>query len=173
MTQDEIKNKPSLPSQLATVLHSKIDSNEEPLEGKNNRFFYSVKDFNILLEEDINAENLSQPKVFNLPYAPKWCSGVVNIRGIIVPIVNMNFLLKTKTSRSIKSSKLLLIKNNNIKPIILQIDQLPTIINFDNYSSTTKQQELPKWAEKTFSDNNKNILEINHTHLLNQLKDLH
>lgn len=144
-------------------------SAEEVKEVKNHRFYYSIEELNILLEQDIDAENLPQSKVYNLPHSPEWCSGIVNIRGAIVPVVNMRYFFKIKTNLPIKKSKLLLIKNNSIEPIIFQIDKLPAMINFDDYSTAISQKDSPSWADSVLTDSNNTILQVNHITLLNQL----
>ncbi len=133
------------------------------------RFFYAVGDYKVLLEQTIKAENLSQLKIYKLPHSPEWCSGLINVRGIIVPVVNMHIILQTGGQAS-KKSKLLLLQHQHIAPIALQIDELPVMINFNEYSKDV-MKNMPEWSNTIFKNQSNFIYEIDHVTLLNQLKN--
>ncbi len=139
----------------------------------NNRFYYSVGKLNLLLEQDIKAENLSQPKIYEIPHPPSWCSGIVNVRGNIVPVVNMHILLKTGERTSTKHSKLLLFHHDSLSPIIFQIDKLPSMINFDNYTSKMLPDNSADWMTQLFQYESNIIYEVNHINLLKKLTTNH
>lgn len=170
--KDIVSNGVKTPFSKAT--NSKDDSKKPAdavIELKNNRFYYSVASFNILLEKDIKAENLSNPHVYALPHSPAWCSGIVNVRGNIIPVLNMHTFLKTGIKVPINKSKLLLFKHSNMTPIVFQIDKLPAMIDFDDYAIATNSVDLPQWINKSFKEGSNLIHEVDHSNLLNLLNN--
>ena len=161
------KNETSFSQELKTK--TDIDTSKSAMPVVNHRFYYSVGNFNILLEQDIRAENLSPVKIYELPHPPFWCVGIVNVRGIIVPVVNMNILFETEAKTAIRKSKYLLLQHENFSPIILQIDELPTMIDFDNYSVEETTENSPSWSIKHLKYKSNTIHEVRHNHLLKQL----
>lgn len=156
----------------STIQHQNKDkapSSESVDAIANNRFYYSVGKLNLLLEQDVKAENLSLPKIYEIPHPPSWCSGIVNVRGNIVPVVNMHILLQTGENTSTKRSKLLLFQHNNLAPIIFQIDKLPSMINFDDYSKKTLTKNSANWMTQSFQHESNIIHEVNHIDLLKNL----
>ncbi len=154
-------------------INTESDTENNETSTVNYRFYYSVGSFNILLEQDIKAENLSLDKIYELPHPASWCVGIVNVRGIIVPVVDMNILLETTQKTATKKSKHLLLQHEDFSPIVLQIDELPTMIDFDNYSieETIKEatEKPPSWSIKHLQYESNIIHEVNHKDLLKQL----
>lgn len=172
--ENEKTTKSKIETSFSSQLESKSElsaSDQKVIENRNNRFFYCVAGLNILLEQDINAENLSQPKVYNLPHSPEWCTGIVNVRGNIIPILNVHVLLQTGVDMPVNKSKLLLFKHKKIAPIIFQIDQLPSMIDFDDYTISTNPNNSPHWMKKTFKSKSNIIHEVNHFDLLKTLNN--
>ena len=96
------------------------------------RFFYSIGPHNILLEKDAKVENLENLTINIIPHAPEWCTGIANVRGIIMPVVNMHIVLKTDIEQSLKKSKQMLVEQKNLSPIIFTIDKLPEMISLED-----------------------------------------
>jgi len=163
-------NKLSLSEQTGQVLSAVMPENSESAEALiSHRFYYSVGKYNILLEQDVKAENLSQPKIYEIPYPPSWCSGIVNVRGNIIPVVNMHKLLNTEENISTKNSKLLLFQHDSLSPIIFQIDSLPSMINIDEYESKKLTKNAAHWMTGLFQHESNIIYQTNHINLLKNI----
>jgi len=163
-------NKSSISKQTDEVQSMVMPENSEATEAViSHRFYYTVGKYNILLEQDIKAENLSQPKIYEIPYPPSWCSGIVNVRGNIIPVVNMHTLLKTEESISTKNSKLLLFQHDSLSPIIFQIDSLPSMINFDEYTSKKLATDAAHWMTGSFQHESNIIYQTDHINLLKNI----
>lgn len=137
---------------------------------KNYRFFYTVGLFKFLLEGDIKVENLHEYTINAMPYAPEWCSGVISVRGIIMPVVNMHIFLKTGVGTSPKKSKLIVLEHKSHSPIALMIDKLPEVIFTDDYMSEKVPDNSPEWLRKILKNKDHIVYEINHSELLKKLR---
>jgi len=135
------------------------------------RFFYTIGLFNFLLEESIKVENLYEFTVNSVPYAPEWCSGVISIRGNIMPVVNMHVFLKTGKSTDSQNKKLIMLEHKNHSPIVFEIDKLPELISINNYIAALIPKKSPSWLKKALKNEKNIIYEVNHSELLRQLKN--
>ena len=168
----ELKQNSNIPS-FSTDLHSEIDlrasQNSSP-QRNTNRFYYTVGAFNILLEQKIKAENLPLLTINKIPHAPKWCKGMINIRGIIIPVVDMHIFLKTGIDTSKHKSKLLMLQLKDHDPIIFQIDKLPEIVNTEDFAYSKAPENSPTWLKNTLKSEQNSIYEINHADFFKQLR---
>ncbi len=164
-------------SSYTSILNSALNSKKRKrYNDANNRFFYSVGDINFLFETDLKVENLSGITINKVPHAPEWCSGIISIRGVIIPVVNMHTLLKDELKKLKNKNKpnkkpfLLMVEHNNHAPIILQIDKLPEIINIKDYTYSRSANNSPNWQGKTWKNSTNKLFEINHDMLFNTIK---
>ena len=63
------------------------------------RYGFSVADVGFLVGRRILCEVIPPPLVARIPHTPDWLSGVINLRGSLVPVFDLRPLLKL-TSRS-------------------------------------------------------------------------
>jgi len=154
-------------SSFTSSLNAKIGSVDSQEDNVARRFYYTVGQFNILIEKDLKAENLQTPSINTVPNAPAWCSGIVSVRGIIMPVVNMHNFLNTKKSASSKSNFIML-EHKDYSPIIFKVDNLPTTINLDHFTQEKCPENTPLWVENHLSNGESSIFEANHKHLLQQ-----
>ncbi|MEE9445790.1 MAG: chemotaxis protein CheW [Cocleimonas sp.] len=152
---------------FTSSLNSKIGSIENQENIITRRFYYTVGQFNILIEKDLKAENLQTLTINTVPNAPTWCSGIVSVRGIIMPVVNMHIFLNTKELATNKSNFIIL-EHKDYSPIIFQTDDLPTAINLDQFMHEKCPENTPQWVENHLSNGKTSIFEANHKHLLQQ-----
>lgn len=167
------------PSSYTSILNSALNSKRRKrYNDMSNRFFYSVGDLNFLFEKDLKVENLSGLTINKIPHAPEWCLGIISVRGVIIPVVNMHTLLKdelkklkhkTKNKQN-KKPYLLMVEHNNHAPIILQIDKLPEVINIKDYTYSKSANNSPNWQGKTWENSTNKLFEINHNLLFNTIK---
>ncbi len=158
-----------------SILNSAIDSTKrKKTRNRINRFIYSVGEYNFLFEQELKVENLANTSVSKVPHAPKWCLGIANVRGNIIPIVDMHILLKQELKYSSKENSkklLLMIEHKNHAPIIFQIDKLPEIIDINNYT-TGIAKDLPSWIKCTWKNSSNKLYEVNHDELLNLIRSI-
>ena len=165
-------------SSYSSVLNSAVDSTKRrSLSNTNNRFYYTVGNHNLLFEKNLKVENLSATTINKVPHAPDWCTGIISVRGVIMPVVNMHTFLNSELKlkeKYIQSKKtyLLMIEHNNHAPIILQIDKLPEIININDYTYSRSANNSPDWQGKTWKNSTNKLFEIDHDKLLNSFKNI-
>jgi chemotaxis signal transduction protein len=166
-------------SSYTSILNSALNSTKRKrYNDSSNRFFYSVGGLNFLFETNLKVENLSDTTINKVPHAPEWCSGIISVRGVIIPVVNMHILFKDEIKNSktnIKHNKkphLLMIEHENHVPLILQIDKLPEIINIKDYTYSKSADNSPNWQGKTWENSTNKLFEINHDILFNTIKTL-
>jgi len=163
-------------STYTSILNSALNSTKRKrYNDSSNRFFYSVGDLNFLFETDLKVENLSETTINKVPHAPEWCSGIISVRGVIIPVVNMHILLKDelkklKNKTQNKKPYLLMVEHNNHAPIILQIDKLPEIINIKDYTYSKSANNSPNWQGKMWKNSTNKLFEINHDILFNTIR---
>ncbi len=165
-------------SSYSSILNSAVDSKKRRrLNNNNNRFFYTVGNHNFIFEKNLKVENLSATTINKVPHTPDWCTGIISVRGIIMPVVNMHTLLNSELklkNKYIQSKKtyLLMVEHNNHAPIILQIDKLPEIININDYTYSRSVNNSPDWQGKTWKNSTNKLFEIDHDKLLNTFKNI-
>lgn len=165
-------------SSFISNLQSAIDISESmPEENKNkeSRYFYRIGTQNYLLEQDIKVEFLTKSKVNKIPFLSKWHKGILSIRGVVMPVIDLHMFLEEKSNKSKKEEdnnkqpSLLMIDHKNHTPIVFEIDQLPKLINFKEFKVTKSPKAKPVWQKKHLSDGNQTIVQIDHKELLNQI----
>ena len=168
-------------SSYTSILNSALNSTKrKTYNDASNRFFYSVGELNFLFETNLKVENLPETKINKVPHAPAWCSGIISVRGVIIPVVDMHVFLKDELKKIINITKnkknkkpyLLMVEHNNHAPIILQIDKLPEIINIKDYTYSRSANNTPSWQGKTWKNSTNKLFEINHDLLLDTIKTL-
>jgi len=160
-------------SSYTSILNS---TRRERSRNRTNRFYYSAGDFNFLFEQNLKVENLPQTTINKVPHAPKWCDGIISVRGIIMPVVNLHSVLKKEFDlpSTVKSSNshLLMIEHKNHAPIILQIDKLPESVNIKNYTRSNASKNSPDWLECTWKNYTNKLFEVNHDKLFNKIRTI-
>ena len=151
-------------SSFTSSLNSKIGSIDYQEISAARRFYYTVGQFNILIEKDLKAENLQTLTINAVPNAPMWCSGIVSVRGVIMPVVNMHVFLNTKKSPTSKSNFIML-EHKGFSPIIFQTDNLPTTINLEQFTRESLPENTPPWVENHLIKDQTSIFEANHKQL--------
>lgn len=164
---NEIKTS-SFSSNLKNEIESRASNRVDTAE-KTSGFFYTVGSYNILVEQDIKVENISGLTINKVPHTPEWCTGIVNIRGNIMPIVNMHTFLKTGIDASSKKSKLIMLEYKNLAPIIFQIDKLPEMVFIDDYTSKQVSGKSPEWLIESLKNGTNTLYKVDHHKLFTQL----
>ena len=132
------------------------------------QFYYSIDEYEILLESTAKTEIVEQRTIYPIPHAPEWCEGMVSLRGKLIPIVNIHLLL----GRSLKdkSSWLLIIETGDLPAAAVRIDKLPSQhqIQVDAFQKMTGDI-MPFWIKRFVEIEEKPVYEADHTVLFQSL----
>jgi chemotaxis signal transduction protein len=131
-------------------------------------FYYTAANHNILLENDIKTEIVDQLTIFPMPHSPAWCHGMISLRGKIIPVLDMAFMLKTEPQS--KDRWLLILESSPLPLIAIKIDRLPARISYSE--SNTKpidNDQLPKWFLESVETDDMTLFKADHSILFNQL----
>jgi chemotaxis signal transduction protein len=165
------------------ALNSAINSTRrKSIKDISNRFFYTVGDNNFLFEKELKVENIPLTSINKVPHTPEWCKGIISIRGVIMPVVDMHSIINndenqkatiTTTSKNKLKNKpyLLMIEHKNHDPIILQIDKLPERVNIKDYTYSRSANNSPDWQGKTWKNSTNKLFEVDHDKLFNSIKN--
>ena len=131
----------------------------------NNLFCYKVNGINIVIESGIKMEILEQSTIYPIPNAPKWYLGVTSLRGNILTVVNMYFLLNK--IQNTKSKRLLKLDHPNSPPLVIAIDNLPHQVNINDLLINNKNnnKQYPEWIRSSSKKNNTVFLFADHAAL--------
>ena len=97
---------------------------DESIERPYTRYGYNISNMNFLIPEKTVSEIIQDPNIFSLPNSPVWIEGLINIRGNILPVMNIGKLLKQANTEKL-SSILILDKADNKSAIAIMINDLP------------------------------------------------
>ena len=110
-----------------------------------NKQFYGIK-FNtlhLLIDRNISSELLEDSIVYPVLLAADWIIGVANIRGDIIPVIDLEQMITGEsTNKNINSSKIIII-NKGVDAIGLLLDQLPKLISFNSDAKLNDYSSLP------------------------------
>lgn len=101
------------------------------------RYGYNIADMHFLVPEGMVSEVIQNPTIFNLPNSPSWVAGLINIRGSIIPVMNLDKFLNTNTANSY-SNILVLNKSDNKSAIAIMVNELPISLELNDSTATAK-----------------------------------
>ena len=132
------------------------------------QFYYSIDEFDILLEPTVKTEIVEQRDIFPIPHAPEWCRGMISLRGKLLPVVNMHLLLGRKAQN--QSHWLLIIESTQLPPVAVRIDKLPMqhLVKSDEFHSI-EEKNLPFWLTSALDSDGSSIYKADHKQLLELL----
>lgn len=126
------------------------------------RYGYKIADMNFLVPEDIVSEVIQMPNIFNLPNSPAWIEGLINIRGNIIPVMNVSkFLNNSKTDK--RKNILVLNKSDSNSTIAIIINGLPVSLEHNDSKTTVAKysESLLDYIDEGFRQNNADWVEFN------------
>ena len=145
---------------------------KHPKNSRKNSFFYCIDQLRIIIEDDIKMEVLSESTLYPIPNAPAWYLGTRSVRGTILPVINIHFLLGIATPSSTSQQQWLLkLEHPLFSPIILAMDSLPTQMNINTLSPTSNNSDInyPHWVAATAKKNKQIFLFADHYTLFEAL----
>lgn len=138
------------------------------------RYGYKISSMNFLIPEGTISEVIQSPNIFDLPNTPVWIEGLINIRGNIIPVMNINnFLNNSIASSNIKkvANILVLNKTDDNSTIAIIIDDLPISLESDESKSIpfNYPDKLQDYIENGINSNSINWLEFDPQKLFKKL----
>lgn len=143
---------------------------DEKFERPFTRYGYKVSDMNFLVPKNTISEVIHNPCIFDLPNAPSWIEGLVNIRGNIIPVMNMGKLLNNNESE--KHTSIILISKPDYKiSVAILISELPVSLEFNKSISHAENypELLTNYIDDGFTQNNIDWVEFNPEKLFKKL----
>ncbi len=145
-------------------------------EALNIRYGFRLGNMNFLVNEFSMCEVVKKPTIYSIPNTPSWIKGLINLRGILVPVLDIKKRIEQEESE--KKSDTLLVIDKGERAFATFIDALPDSINLDDNDLTTIKipddvhQTLKKHITEAFSINQEIWLEVNYsTFIKNLTKD--
>lgn len=113
-------------------------------ELKHIRYGFRIAGQNLLFEKTVPCEAIQNSLIYPVPNTPVWLSGLINLRGNLIPVIDLSSLISAQNGdRPETGRKTLLIIDRNEDiigtfidglPVALQIDEdtVETVDNFDD-----------------------------------------
>lgn len=131
-------NSTQFPSHLAELgkftveLNERIEEAYSTFENKGQKFVFSTGTINLILNELQPAEIIPYPRVCKIPNTPQWFTGIINLRGSLIPVFDIEQLVVGQND--FKRDWLIIIGNEE-SYASLSIHTLPTLMNLTNQIS--------------------------------------
>ena len=135
-----MEEKPLLPSEALTQFVSlEIESNTDTLATQEDTVFgVRVGSFGFLIASHTYCEVIEQLQVNPLPNVEPWFSGLLNLRGNLVPVIDLQLLLNDTANTEHKKRQLFAIGQGD-RAMAVWIDALPSIQKI----ATSALKQLP------------------------------
>ena len=125
-------------------------------KGLNLRFGFKIGEINLLLNKSTMSEVIKDATIYPLPNTPPWIQGILNLRGILVPVFNLKKHIEQNNSSKSKRDTLLVIDKGE-RAFAVYIDELPNSIDLDNEDFIKSEippnipQILKNYTDEAFS----------------------
>ncbi|MCK4840679.1 MAG: chemotaxis protein CheW [Methylococcales bacterium] len=105
------------------------------------KVFYGFKvgDFGLLIDYGVDSEVIDNMPIYSLPNTSTWLQGVINLRGHLIPVFDLQSLFDF--SHDSQKKDLLLILDKGEKAVAIKITEHPEAL--DNLDIDTQPVHLP------------------------------
>ena len=134
------------------------------------RYGYHVGNFNFLVPEGTVSEVIKNASIFMLPNSPSWIEGLINIRGNIIPVMNISKLLKIHDTNK-PDNILIFDKTDSHSAIGILINKLPVSLEIGESKDATKNypELLSDYIKTGFNQKNADWVEFDPQDLFKKL----
>lgn len=105
------------------------------------RYGFSIGSLNFIYNADIACEIVKAVSIYSVPNTPIWMLGLINLRGGLVPVFNLEMYFDFKEEPD--KHKLLLILGKGEKAVAFQLKKYPELLQ-----NLTKLDSIPKLIPK-------------------------
>lgn len=143
-------------------------------DGPRIRYGYVISTMNFLVPEGVVCELLQKPVIYSLPNTPSYIAGLINIRGNIIPVMDIEKLLRIKSTSKINNI-LIFNKFDNANALALVIKGLPVLLEHsDNSVNAENHPDIIKdYINTGFSQTNADWVEFDPQVLFINLAEKH
>jgi chemotaxis signal transduction protein len=145
-------------------------------EALNIRYGFRLGEINLLINQFSMSEVVIKPVIYSIPNTPSWIQGLINLRGILVPVFNIKRYLGQESENN-KNDKLLVIDKGE-RAFATYIEKLPDSINVDEVELTpiTAPDDVPEvmqgYITETYKLNDETWFELDYDSFIkNMTKD--
>jgi len=104
---------------------------------------FRIDDIRLVTEMDMVSEILSIPNFTRIPGAQPWVKGLANVRGTLIPIIDLRILLNAGQVKQEKRSRMLVVKADGAVAGFM-VDE---VYGMRHFFESDKQDGLPNSAE--------------------------
>jgi twitching motility protein PilI len=105
------------------------------------RYGFSIGSLNFIYDSSIACELVKAASIYSVPNTPLWMLGLINLRGGLVPVFNLENYFDFKEEPD--QHKLLLVLGKGEKAVAFQLKKYPELLN-----NLTPLDALPKLIPK-------------------------
>ena len=102
-------------------------------ETEQTRYGFYTGNVGLIADLDKGSEVITEFKLCAIPNTPPWFSGVINLRGNLVPVFDLAILFEAETGASKKKYLIVIGKGDQAAGVL--VDKLPTILRSADVSS--------------------------------------
>jgi len=104
---------------------------------------FRLDDILLVAEMDMVSEILSLPSYTRIPGAQPWVKGLANVRGTLIPIIDMRVLLNAGQVKQEKRTRMLVVKDDGAVAGFM-VDE---VYGMRHFFATDRQDDLPGAAD--------------------------
>jgi twitching motility protein PilI len=118
----------------------------------NLRYGYRLGKVNFLVNEFAMCEVVMKPIIYSIPNTPSWILGLINLRGILVPVFDIKKRIEQDDVD--KKRDTLIILDKGERAFATFIDALPDTIDLDdkNFTKSTIPKDAPEILKEHITD---------------------
>ena len=105
------------------------------------RYGFSIGSLNFIYDVQIACELVKGASIYSVPNTPNWMVGLINLRGSLVPVFNLEKYFDFKEASD--SHKLLLVLGKGEKAVAFQLKKYPELLD-----NLVQRDSLPKLIPK-------------------------
>ena len=124
------------------------------------RYGFQAGEIGLIMDEALGSEVLNNIPICSIPDTPPWFTGVVNIRGNIVPIFDLKMIFNSDEKTNLQK---ILVIGKESKAAGILIDELPQALpDLDNTTDLSSVPPILNECTRSVYKQNENIwLELN------------
>ncbi|MGE5474727.1 MAG: chemotaxis protein CheW [Ignavibacteriales bacterium] len=136
---------------IVNVNASEFEDEEYELE-ENQYVIFRIddKDFGIEIQHVHEIDRLKEVVINPVPKAPDYVEGIINLRGEVVPVLDLRKKLGLPVKEIGRETRILIVKMEN-KTIGLIVDMVLRVINIDSKEITITPEEISDVNTRFFS----------------------
>jgi len=116
-------------------------ADKDHLSQQNLRYGFQIGNLNLLYDTHISCELLRKIPIYSIPNTPKWMLGLINLRGNLVPVFDLQHYFGFESLAN--KHQLLLVLGKGAKAVAFRIKTYPELL-----SNLTKEAVIPKLIPK-------------------------